>query len=56
MLQRCYLALAEAVLVLVSPSKEILSIQSSKNVKKSEFEVGASDLLFSQCYQRLIQC
>lgn len=55
MLQMCYLKLAETILVLVSPSKE-LSIHLSKNLTKYEFEVCVSDLLYSQYHQRLLQC
>ena len=43
-------------LVLVSPSKEILSIHISKHLNKSGFGVCVSDLLYSQYYQRLLQC
>lgn len=56
MLQKRYLTLADSLLVLVLQCKEIISIHLSKNSKKSEFEVCASDLLDSQYHQRLLQC
>lgn len=56
MLQRRCLTLAEALLVLMSPSKKIISVHLSKNLKKSEFEVCVSDPLYSRYHQRLLQC
>lgn len=53
MQQRRYLTLAGIVLVLVPPSKLILTSHLSKNLKKSKFEVCVSDLLYSQYYQTL---